>query len=79
MRVPRTLLWVASPLVVIGAVGVRWLVRRRRAKPGPGLADVDPSGLVGFGEGIDPDAVAEAHSALRYQREKLPRPGENLP
>ena len=79
MRFPRTVLLVASPIVVIGAVTARYLVRRaRRAeKPGPGLADVDPMPMTEIsGEGIDLDMDT---SGPRRQREKLPRRGENIP
>lgn len=44
-----------------------------------GLSDVDPGGLIGFGEGIDPDAVRDAHAKPALLREQLPQPGKNLP
>jgi hypothetical protein len=86
MRLPRTLLLVASPIVVVAAVGIRWFVRHRRATPGDisppplqGISDVDPSPLIGVVEGIDPDEVEAAHHTIIDQRERLPRPGENIP
>jgi hypothetical protein len=44
-----------------------------------GLADVDPEPLAGMGEGIDPDAVEEAHRSVKEQREGLPISGKNVP
>jgi hypothetical protein len=86
MRLPRTLLFVVSPIVIVGAVGIRWAVRRRRRAPGPdvaappqGISDVDPEPLMGVVETIDPDGVVLAHHTVVDQRERLPRPGENLP
>jgi hypothetical protein len=37
-----------------------------------GIADVDPVGLAGMGEGIDLDANEAANREIREQREKLP-------
>lgn len=37
-----------------------------------GIADVDPVGLSGMGEGIDLDANEAANTEVREQREKLP-------
>lgn len=79
MRFPKTVLLVASPIVVIGAVTARYLMRRakRQVKPGPGLADVDPMPMTEVsGEGVDLDMDT---SWPRRQREKLPRRGENIP
>ena len=79
MQFPRSVLLVASPIVVIGAVTARYFVRRarRKAKPGPGIADVDPMPMTQTsGEGIDLDMDT---SGPRRQREKLPRRGENIP
>lgn len=44
-----------------------------------GISEVDPEGLVGMGEGIDPDAVDEAHRSVRDQRDRLPVTGKNIP
>lgn len=44
-----------------------------------GLSEVDPEGLVGFGEGIDPEAVLAAHAEPVELHERLPQPGKNLP
>lgn len=44
-----------------------------------GISEVDPEPLAGMGEGIDPDAVDEAHRSVREQRERLPVSGKNLP
>ena len=44
---------------------------KKREKPGPGLAEVDPEPLSQTaGEGIDPDANEEAHRKVVEQREK---------
>jgi hypothetical protein len=43
-----------------------------------GIAEVDPEPLAGMGEGIDPDAVDEAHRSVREQRERLPVTGKNI-
>jgi hypothetical protein len=44
-----------------------------------GLSEVDPEGLTQFGEGIDPEAVRNAHAEPALLRDQLPRPGKNLP
>jgi hypothetical protein len=44
-----------------------------------GLSEVDPEGLIGFGEGIDPEAVLAAHAEPVELHERLPQPGKNLP
>jgi hypothetical protein len=44
-----------------------------------GLSEVDPEGLMGFGEGIDPEAVRAAHADPVQLHEQLPQPGKNLP
>lgn len=44
-----------------------------------GISEVDPEGLSGFGEGIDLEAVRNAHAQPALLREKLARPGKNLP
>lgn len=44
-----------------------------------GISEVDPEGLAGMGEGIDPDAVDEAHRSVRDQRDRLPVTGKNIP
>lgn len=44
-----------------------------------GISDVDPSGLVGMGEAIDPDANAEAHEAIDEQRARIPVRGRDVP
>ena len=44
-----------------------------------GISEVDPEGLSGFGEGIDAEAVRDAHAQPALLREKLARPGKNLP
>jgi hypothetical protein len=45
-----------------------------------GIAEVDPEPLANMaGEGIDPDAVDEAHRSVQEQRDQLPVSGKNLP
>jgi hypothetical protein len=45
-----------------------------------GISEVDPEPLANVaGEGIDPDAVDEAHRSVREQRERLPVSGKNVP
>jgi hypothetical protein len=44
-----------------------------------GISEVDPEPLAGMGEGIDPDAVDEAHRSVREQRDRLPVTGKNIP
>ena len=44
-----------------------------------GISDVDPSGLVGMGEAIDPEANAEAHEAVDEQRARMPVRGRDVP
>jgi len=44
-----------------------------------GISEVDFEGLTQFGEGIDPEAVHNAHAEPALLRDKLPRPGKNLP
>lgn len=44
-----------------------------------GISEVDPEPLAGMGEGIDPDAVDEAHRSVPEQRERLPVSGKNVP
>jgi len=44
-----------------------------------GISDVDPEPLTTMGEGIDPDAVDEAHRSVKEQRERLPVSGKNVP
>lgn len=44
-----------------------------------GISEVDPEGLAGFGEGIDVEAVRDAHAAPALLRAQLPQPGKNLP
>jgi len=45
-----------------------------------GLADVDPEPLANVaGEGIDVDAVEEAHRSVPEQRARLPISGKNIP
>jgi hypothetical protein len=44
-----------------------------------GISDVDPEPLAGMGEGIDPDAVDEAHRSVQEQRDRLPVSGKNVP
>ncbi len=45
-----------------------------------GISEVDPEGLTNVSaEGIDPDAVDEAHRSVREQRERLPVTGKNIP
>jgi hypothetical protein len=44
-----------------------------------GISDVDPEGLTQFGEGIDPEAVRNAHAEPALLQDQLPRPGKNLP
>lgn len=44
-----------------------------------GISEVDFEGLTQFGEGIDPEAVRNAHAEPALLRDQLPRPGKNLP
>ena len=45
-----------------------------------GIAEVDPVPLANVaGEGIDVDAVEEAHVSVTEQRERLPVSGKNIP
>jgi hypothetical protein len=45
-----------------------------------GISEVDPEPLANVvGEGIDPDAVDEAHRSVQEQRERLPISGKNVP
>lgn len=45
-----------------------------------GISEVDPEPLANVaGEGIDPDAVSEAHRSVQEQRERLPVSGKNIP
>jgi hypothetical protein len=44
-----------------------------------GISDVDPQPLATMGEGVDPDAVDEAHRSVKEQRERLPVSGKNVP
>ncbi len=44
-----------------------------------GISEVDPEPLAGMGEGIDPEAVDEAHRSVLEQRERLPVSGKNIP
>ena len=79
----KLLLFLAGALAITGGVLGRRARRRltgrgmtegaRRTVTEGGLADVDPGPLMSMGEGIDRDAVAEAHRSVRDQRAKLPR------
>jgi hypothetical protein len=45
-----------------------------------GISEVDPEPLANVaGEGIDPDAVDEAHRSVQEQRDRLPVSGKNVP
>lgn len=45
-----------------------------------GISEVEPEPLANMaGEGIDPDAVDEAHRSVQDQRDQLPVSGKNLP
>lgn len=71
-------------MIIVGSAGIAGgvLVRRARrralggapmpAEPPRGISDVDPGPLVSPLEGIDRDAVAEAHRSIPDQRAKLP-------
>lgn len=44
-----------------------------------GISEVDPGGLVGMGEAIDPEANEEAHESVGEQRARMPIRGRDVP
>ncbi len=63
-----------------GAAGVRAEAVTDAVIIGVGIAEVDPVPLANVaGEGIDPDAVDEAHRSVPEQRERLPVSGKTVP
>lgn len=64
----------------LGAAGLRDEIVTDAVIIGVGIADVDPVPLANVaGEGIDPDAVDEAHRSVTEQRDRLPVSGKNVP
>lgn len=87
------MLFAIGPVVATAALLIRRARRRQRLvmaqvgvgpnptpRPAPGISDVDPEALANpAAEGIDIEATAHAHRAVRDQRDKLPIRGDNVP